>query len=838
VRRKDPGRRARLVQAVLVVAALVVAGWSLPAPASAGPMTMQRDQPRSHPMPGRKAMPMVEATAPDSFTIQALQLPTTGWTATASDQSVFFPASNVLDNNMSTFWHSNYGVTMVPLPHTITIDVKSSRGIAGLLYTPRQDAPMNGTVGRYTVTMSSDGVHFGEPVATGTWADDKRQKTATFPATKARYVRLTTLSEAGGRGPWSSAAEIGLLADVAAADPPLPRTGWTATASDAFTANPAKNVLDGNAGTIWHSNYSPNVPLPHSITIDTGATRAITGLTYLPRQDAPIRNGTIGAYTISVSTDGTSWGSPVAQGSWADDRTAKTVTFASRHARYVRLTGTSEAGNRGPWSSAAELDLLGPGAGGGSWGPALGLPLVPVSAVVLPHNKLLTFAAVDTINFSTSGSATKVSIIDLDSTTVGQVSTVNTGHEMFCTGLAILADGRVLINGGSSDSATTIYDPATNTWTAGPKMNIPRGYNSSVTLSDGRVLTLGGSGRDSKGGKDGEVFTLGSGTGGNWTQLPGVSALNIQTADPDGVFRSDNHAWLFAVPGGGAFQAGPSKQMHWITVDGEGTITPAGARADSDDAMNGDAVMYDVGKILTVGGATAYQNAQATRRAYVLDISGGPSQPVAVTRTGDLAYPRAFATGVALPDGSVLVLGGQQFARPFTDTGAALPPELWNPATGKFTSLAPDASPRTYHSVAVLLPDGRVFSGGGGLCGTCTVNHPDGRIFTPPYLLNADGTARPRPSITAAPATAAPGAQLTVATDTAVTGFALVRASSVTHTVNTDQRRIPLTPVASSGTTYTLQVPADTGVVVPGPYLLFALDAAGTPSVARYLTIG
>src|SRR5205814_3524488 len=132
-------------------------------------------------------------------------------------------------------------------------------------------------------------------------------------------------------------------------------------------------------------------PLPHSITIDPGATRAVTGLTYLPRQDAA-RNGIIGDYTISVSTDGTGWGSPVARGSWADDRTPKTVTFASQQARYVRLTATSEAGNRGPWTSAAEVDLLGPGARGGSWGPALGLPLVPVSAVVLPHNKLLTFA--------------------------------------------------------------------------------------------------------------------------------------------------------------------------------------------------------------------------------------------------------------------------------------------------------------------------------------------------------------------------------------------------------------------------------------------------------------
>ncbi len=54
--------------------------------------------------------------------------------------------------------------------------------------------------------------------------------------------------------------------------------------------------------------------------------------------------------------------------------------------------------------------------------------------------------------------------------------------------------------------------------------------------------------------------------------------------------------------------------------------------------------------------------------------------------------------------------------------------------------MAQEAEPRNYHSVAVLLPDGTVFSGGGGLCGSCATNHPDGQIFCPPYLFNADGS--------------------------------------------------------------------------------------------------
>ena len=260
-----------------------------------------------------------------------------------------------------------------------------------------------------------------------------------------------------------------------------------------------------------------------------------------------------------------------------------------------------------------------------------------------------------------------------------------------------------------------------------------------MTTSTGEVFTLGGSWSGGIGNKNGEVWSA----AGGWRTLPNVLSDNILTDDPRGEYTADNHSWLFAAPGGRVFHAGPSRQMNWISTTGKGSITSAGLRSDSPDAMNGDAVMYDVGKILTVGGATAYNKAPGTARAYTIDINNG----VKVTRTADLAFARSFANGVALPDGQVFVVGGQATASSFNDTSARMAPEIWNPATGKWTTLAPMAIPRTYHSVALLLPDGRVFVGGGGLCGNCTTNHLDGEIFTPPYLLNPDGSARTRPTI-------------------------------------------------------------------------------------------
>jgi hypothetical protein len=148
-------------------------------------------------------------------------------------------------------------------------------------------------------------------------------------------------------------------------------------------------------------------------------------------------------------------------------------------------------------------------------------------------------------------------------------------------------------------------------------------------------------------------------------------------------------------------------------------------------------------------------------------------------------------------------------------------------------------TPRTYHSTAILLPDGRVFVGGGGQCGAgCAQNHLNAEILTPPYLLNANGTAATRPTIVTAGASASPGGTLPVTTGTAVTSFALMRLSAVTHTVNNDQRRIPLKIQSTSGpASYVLAIPSDPGVVLPGYYMLFALNASGVPSVSTTVQI-
>lgn len=93
-----------------------------------------------------------------------------------------------------------------------------------------------------------------------------------------------------------------------------------------------------------------------------------------------------------------------------------------------------------------------------------------------------------------------------------------------------------------------------------------------------------------------------------------------------------------------------------------------------------------------------------------------------VTTLPSMKYPRAFGNGVVLPSGQVLVIGGQYYALPFSDSTPSLPCELFDPVTSTWSTMASIAVPRNYHSVAILLPDATVLSAGGGICGLNSVN--------------------------------------------------------------------------------------------------------------------
>ncbi|KAF2014579.1 carbohydrate-binding module family 32 [Aaosphaeria arxii CBS 175.79] len=621
---------------------------------------------------------------------------------------------------------------------------------------------------------------------------------------------------------------------------PINRQGWTATADSFQDGNEPSKAIDGNANTFWHSRYNPDDPLPNSITIDMKQSFSVNGVSYQPRQDGS-GNGRIGQHRIELSADGQSWGQPVAIGTYVNDATTKRTTFIARSARYVRITALSEAqGANNPWTSAAEINVFteanyrSRSGWSGIWLNTVDIPIVPAAAANLPNGKVLLWSAYRIDDFGGGTGQTQTAVYDPTTGEVTQRLVTNNQHDMFCPGISMDFNGRIVVTGGNDEQKTTIYDPTSDQWVAGADMKISRGYQSTTTTSNGRVFNIGGSWSGGEGGKNGEIYDP---SANQWSLVQNALVSPMLTNDRAGVYRSDNHAWLFGWKGQSVFQAGPSKAMNWYTTTGTGGVQGAGLRSTSQDAMNGNAVMYDAvaGRILTVGGAQHYQAAQATADAYNITI-GNPGTTPQVAKTASMSFARGFANAVVLPDGTTFVAGGQSWVEPFTDTTAALVPELWNPATGAWTQLNPMAIPRTYHSIALLLPDATVLVGGGGLCGGCGTNHWDAETFVPPYLLNADGSRKARPVIQTVAQTVRLGASLAITTGGQVRSFSLVRLGTATHTVNTDQRRVPLTP-SGSGTSYTVTIPSDAGVALPGYWFLFAIDNNGTPSIAKTIKV-
>ncbi|KAG7111719.1 Galactose oxidase like protein [Verticillium longisporum] len=482
----------------------------------------------------------------------------------------------------------------------------------------------------------------------------------------------------------------------------------------------------------------------------------------------------------------------------------------------------------------------------GQWSDVIKLPLIPVAAYIVPAYpepaRMLFFSSWGKDAFGGASGKTQFGDYEFATGAVSDREVANTHHDMFCPGISQLEDGRVMVQGGSDAEAVSIYDPATNEFTRGPDMKVARGYQTSAIMSNGRVFTIGGAYAGSREAKNGEVFNPDNQ---EWTYLPGADVKPMMTTDHEGVWREDNHAWLFGWKNESIFQAGPSLDQHWYSTEGEGSVVKAGTR-DDHDAMCGVWAMYDAvaGKILSAGGAPEYTDSDATARAHITTI-GEAFAPSVVERVPDMASPRGFANAVVLPDGTVLVTGGQRRAVVFTNTDAVLTAELFNPTTKTWTQLAAAAVPRNYHSVSILLPDATVFTGGGGLCYVSTIggstagcnkaaDHADGEIFSPPYLFNDDGSAAPRPAISGlAQEAVSAGATLSFDVEGNVASFSLIRTGTVTHSVNSDQRRIPLKRFRAQNGKYTVTLPTDRGVLLPGYYYLFAISAKGVPSVAK-----
>ncbi|PTL80396.1 glyoxal oxidase [Vitiosangium sp. GDMCC 1.1324] len=381
------------------------------------------------------------------------------------------------------------------------------------------------------------------------------------------------------------------------------------------------------------------------------------------------------------------------------------------------------------------------------------------------------------------------------------------GYNIFCSGHSYLADGRLLVTGGHIESHVglpdaSLYNPFTSSWSHLPNMNKGRWYPTNTTLSNGDVMVLSGEVNGT-----GDMNLLPQ----RWLAASG-SWKDMTTAQ----LKLPYYPRMFLLPNGKLFYAGPQRGTRFMDPNGTGSWT-SGPLSNFGTRSYGPAVFLD-GKVTLIGGGDP-------PTATVEQIDFTVASPT-WRYMASMSTPRRQHNAVILPDGTVLVVGGSSGSGFDNHDTPVLQAEVWNPATNQWKRLASQRIYRGYHSTAVLLPDGRVVSGGGRKEHTA-------EVYSPPYLFKGA-----RPTIGSAPGVVAPGTSFFVATPDAsrVTKVTLIAIGSVTHAFDQNQRLLTLGFTRTSNG-ITLTAPASNNLAPPGYYMLFLVNDAGVPSIGQMVRI-
>lgn len=470
----------------------------------------------------------------------------------------------------------------------------------------------------------------------------------------------------------------------------------------------------------------------------------------------------------------------------------------------------------------------------GKWGEKMDWPIIPIHSVLLPSGKLFTFGS------DRNGLQGAQLFYDIwDPAQGGQVfahetlpNTLET--DIFCAAPILFPYGKdVIIAGGDGRIPpymnkgirdTTILKTDNQTLARGPYMVNARWYATATALPNGEIFVSGGT--DPNGTiPTPEVY---SPEKQGWRSLFGATSSEIVDGDESKWFYPRN----FVAPDGRIFGMTGNK-MYYIDTKDRGSVEIVQDLPSISRSYTSSAVMYQPGKILQMGG-TFSGNIAARTSDGVIDVDINGDRP-SIKKLNPMAFERAWHQATVLPNGEVLVTGGSARENQLIDP--AFTAELWNPTTQKFRPLVASPIARLYHSTAILLPDATVFVGGGGAPGPLV--NTNAEIYYPPYLFDEDGNEAPRPSIGIGTSREDYDhrSNYSFAGASIPTRIVLVKTGAVTHSFDFEQRFIPLN-FTVQGNTVNVRMPKNANLAPPGHYLLFMLNAAGVPSVAKIISLG
>lgn len=462
-----------------------------------------------------------------------------------------------------------------------------------------------------------------------------------------------------------------------------------------------------------------------------------------------------------------------------------------------------------PWSMNATAPAQTP-AQDGQWSAPFALPLISIHAATLPTGKVLLFGAEHGVPGIHAWVFDPASIPGTPALTeVPPPPPWNPD----CAGHSFLSDGRLLVAGGTLGFSPTrgpklayIFDPFTEQWTRIEDMRAGRWYPTNITLPDGRVITISGL-NDTNGALNPDVELWDPNGTNNW-ELLGQKIIPY-------------YPYLHVLPSGLVFCSGPDDQTE--TYDpATNTWTPV-AVTNFPGRYEAPSVLLPptLNRVMVIGGYTG--SGPPTNSVEIIDFA---SSTPTWTATAHMGFARMELNAVLLPSGKVLVVGGKSSANGSPDQPVLIP-EIFDPGTQTWDSLAPHQIPRMYHSTAILLPDARVLAAGGDF-------EPTGETFSPPYLFQGA-----RPTITTAPDVIGYGSNFNLQFSSSTTSnrVILVSLSSVTHSVNMGQRYVQLADGAPPGGQVNVPAPANGNEAPPGPYMLFVVNGNGIPSVAKMVEV-
>ncbi|MEV0178072.1 galactose oxidase-like domain-containing protein [Streptomyces sp. NPDC050625] len=471
-------------------------------------------------------------------------------------------------------------------------------------------------------------------------------------------------------------------------------------------------------------------------------------------------------------------------------------------------------------------------------------PVRSMHSVVLNNGKVLLIAGSGNSEENFNAGTFTSAVYDPAN---GTYKVIPTPKDMFCAGHIQLQDGRVLVMSGNKAYPVAgghgyegfkdsyIFDPTTETYSKTNDLNDGHWYPSATELGNGDVISFGGLREDSSGSVTAEYWSdkdqawqplwKVNQTWSFWGLYPSMILMQ------DGrLFYSGSHVFGNNIPGTGSA----------IYDYNANTVTQIPGLQRKDERDQSASVLLPPAqdqRVLTIGGGNIDTNPDGNRLTDVIDLKqaspsyvAGPPLPQGTVDLGGGKVPetgdqgKMYVSAVLLPDGKVLETGGALHNR----ADPVYESSIYDPDAGTFDPVAADPEARGYHSSAFLLPDGRVMATGDNP-GNGSWNH-NVSIYTPPYLYK--GT---RPTITSVINQEWKyGDTQRITVDRPIAKAELIRPAAVTHSSDPNQRFVDL-PLAVDGNNVDLNVTSNPNLAPPGWYMLFAVDANGVPSVAKWV---